>query len=263
MKTLLQSENKWTTSMGAWFPGERVVFRGADLHVDLKDMDWMALYVFAITGRRFSSNQLTILNAIWTNTSFPDPRLWNNRVAALAGTARSTPTLAISAAIATSEATIYGHYPCVQALDFLQKTKKRLDNGADLNDLLSERLGSSKIIYGYGRPITNEDERIPHLLKIVKHAKMSEGPHLQLALEIEVFLLQDRRHIRLNAAGIYAALAADMNFSLREFHLFVIPLFLAGMPTCYLDARQQPEGTFFPFRCDRIKYSGSDYRCWN
>ena len=87
---LLENENHWETRMGGWFPGERVVYRGQDLHVDLKDMSWMELYVYGITGRRFDEKQLKILNAIWANTSYPEPRLWNNRVAALAGTARST-----------------------------------------------------------------------------------------------------------------------------------------------------------------------------
>ena len=29
------------TSMGAFFPGERVVFRGKDLFTSLKDLDWL------------------------------------------------------------------------------------------------------------------------------------------------------------------------------------------------------------------------------
>ena len=77
------------TRMGAFFPGERVVYRGHDLHVDLKDMDWIELYVFGITGRRFSPEQLRLMHALWVNTSYPDSRIWNNRVAALAGSAHS------------------------------------------------------------------------------------------------------------------------------------------------------------------------------
>ena len=72
------------TRVGACFPGSRAVFRGHDLHADLKDMDWVALYIFGITGRRFSSNEIRLLHAIWIGTSYPDAHLWNNRVAALA-----------------------------------------------------------------------------------------------------------------------------------------------------------------------------------
>ena len=63
---LLQHEDRWVTRMGAFFPGERVVFRGQDLHHDLADLSWMELYLYGITGRRFSEAQLQVLNAIWT-----------------------------------------------------------------------------------------------------------------------------------------------------------------------------------------------------
>ncbi|HEY4542485.1 MAG TPA: hypothetical protein VIG66_08960, partial [Noviherbaspirillum sp.] len=75
--------------MGAFFPGSHVVFRGQNLHIDLKNMDWVELYVFGITGRRFTPEQLRLMHSIWTYTSYPDVRLWNNRVAALAGSTRS------------------------------------------------------------------------------------------------------------------------------------------------------------------------------
>ncbi len=40
--------------MGTFYPGSHVIYRGHDLHKDLKDMDWVELYVFGITGRRFT-----------------------------------------------------------------------------------------------------------------------------------------------------------------------------------------------------------------
>ncbi len=94
--------------MGGAFVGERAVFRGRDLHADLADMDWLALYVFGITGQRYTPAQLKVLHAIWVYTSYPDARIWNNRVAALAGSARSNGNLGMSAALAVSEAHIYG-----------------------------------------------------------------------------------------------------------------------------------------------------------
>ena len=117
-----QHVGKLTTSMGAFFPGERVVYRGQDLHSDLKDMDWMELYLFGITGLRFSKQQMKVFHALWTYSSYPDARLWNNRVAALAGTARSTGTLSISAGLAVSEAKLYGWAAVLRSSEFLIST---------------------------------------------------------------------------------------------------------------------------------------------
>ena len=56
------------------------------------------------------------------SSSYPDPRLWNNRVAAFAGTARSTGHLAVAGAMAVTEASIYGGQPILKVADFLSRT---------------------------------------------------------------------------------------------------------------------------------------------
>src|SRR5690242_17882870 len=118
--------------MGRFFPGQRVVFRGADLHRDLKGIDWVELYLFGITGRRFTPEQVRLLHMIWVHTSYPDARIWNNRIVALAGTARSTFTLALPAGLAVSEAQIYGRGPGFEIMSFLIETHRRLEEGETL-----------------------------------------------------------------------------------------------------------------------------------
>ncbi|HFD13290.1 MAG TPA: hypothetical protein ENJ32_12610, partial [Crenotrichaceae bacterium] len=129
-QTLLDAENNWQTDLGAWFPGERVVLRGKDLFHELGDYSWMGLLLYGITGREFNEKQIRLFEGMWTiSTSYPDPRLWNNRVAALAGTTRSTSVLGISAATAVSEASIYGRRPDIRTIDFLYRAKKQLSSG--------------------------------------------------------------------------------------------------------------------------------------
>ena len=261
-KALFETEDQWVTRMGAWFSGERVVFRGQDLHADLKDMNWMELYVYGITGRRFEADQLKVLNAIWTSTSYPDPRLWNNRVTALAGTARSTPTLALSGAMAISEATIYGHRANVHAIDFIIRTKKAVEKGIKLEELVKKELKDRRTIGGYGRPLHRSDERIPHMMKLLREVGMDQGSHVQLAMQIEKQLMLGRLRMRMNISGLDAALGADLGFSVREYHIFVTPAFLAGMPPCFLDTYERAEAAFFPMRCSRIQYEGVSRREW-
>ncbi|MEQ6341957.1 MAG: hypothetical protein M3A44_09985 [Gammaproteobacteria bacterium] len=259
---LLECEDRWVTRMGKWFSGERVVYRGQDLHVDLADMDWMALYLFGITGRRFDEKQLKMLNAIWTNTSYPDPRIWNNRVVALAGTARSTATLALGAAVAVSEASIYGHRPAIQAIDFFCRTKKALDEGKILSDFVKQEVEKFGRIYGYGRPIARTDERIPHMLRLAKELGFDKGFCVRLAFDVEQLLLERGPRLQMNIAALGAALAADMGFTSRDYYLFLALYFFAGMPPCFKDASEQAEGAFFPLRCGRVIYEGVARREW-
>lgn len=263
-ETLEAYEGPLRTKVGACFPGERAVFRGHDLHADLKDMDWVELYVFGITGRRFSPQQIKVLHALWTFTSYPDPRLWNNRVAALAGSARSTGALGIAAAIAVSEASIYGWQPEIAAADFLVRARTKMKTGESLQEVLQQELQQHRRILGYGRPVATlqVDERIPAILARMEHEQIAQGPYLQLAFEIERGLVQMGRKLPINYAAVIVAIPLDMGFSPRECYLFLQPSFLAGMPPCYLEATERPEGTTFFLRCSQLHYEGPALRRW-
>ena len=261
-KLLEQHVGKLVTGAGAFFPGERAVFRGHDLHTSLKDMDWLELYLFGITGRRFTPQQMKVLQAIWSYTSYPDARLWNNRVAALAGTARSTGTLGIAAALAVSEAQIYGGGVILRAIEFLIRAKIQVDAGGDLVELVRAELKQHRSIGGYGRPIVSGDERIVPMMTLVREQGLDGGPHLKLAFEVEKILLAGRWRLHMNYAALTAALVADFGLSSCEHYFFTITAFLAGMLPCHLDAAQKPEGLLFPLPCRMILYEGTTRRRW-
>lgn len=248
--------------MGTFYPGSHVIFRGHDLHADLKDMDWIELYVFGITGRRFTKEQLRLMHSMWTYTSYPDVRLWNNRVAALAGSARSTGTLGLAAALAVSEASIYGGGVIFRSIDFFVRTQRRLEGGGGLTDCVREELDTYRSIGGYGRPLVNADERIQPLLALAKSLGLDRGPYLRLAFAVEEILLAGRWRMKMNYVAFVAALVADIGFSPREYYLFSFPAFLAGMPPGFIEAADRPEGTLYPVSCAGILYEGKPRRTW-
>jgi len=261
-KLLEEHVGRLVTNAGAFFPGERVVFRGYDLHKSLKDMDWLELYLFGITGRRFTPQHVRVVQALWCYTSYPDTRLWNNRVAALAGTARSTGTLGIAAALAVSEAQIYGRGVDMRASEFLTRAKKQVDAGADLKELVHTELKNKRGIAGYGRPIVSADERVAPMMTLVCELGFDRGPHFKLAFEVEKILLTGRWRLRMNYAALAAALCADFGMSPHEYYFAGFMAFLAGMPPCYQDALEKPEGQLFPLPCRMISYEGVKRRRW-
>lgn len=248
--------------MGTFYPGSHVIFRGHNLHTELKDMDWLELYMFGITGRRFTKEQVRLIHSFWTYTSYPDVRLWNNRVAALAGSVRSTGTLGMAAALAVSEGSIYGRGIDMRAIDFFIRTRQRLDSGSDLTDCIHEELDAHRSIAGYGRPVINGDERNPHILALARSLGLDQGPYLRLAFAVEEKLLAGRWRMKMNYAALAAALVADMGFSPREYYLLAFPAFLAGMPPCFIEASERPEGSLYPVPCADILYEGESRRTW-
>lgn len=261
-ESLRQNAGVMRSRMGGFVPGSHATFRGCDLHADLKDMDWFALYVFGITGRRFSAAQLRLLNAIWSYTSYPDARLWNNRVAALAGSVRSTGNLGVAAALAVSEASIYGRGIDIRAIDFLLRLRRHVDDGGAMIDCARRELDERRSIAGFGRPLTSADERLAPMMVLVRELGFADGPYLRLAGALDETLLAGRWRLRMNYGGLVAALAADLGFSAQEYYLFMFPAFLAGMTPCYIEATERPEGGTFPLDCAQVRYEGVPQRRW-
>lgn len=260
---LKQNTGPLKSRMGAFYPGSHVIFRGHDLHADLKDMDWVELYVFGITGRRFTPQQLRLMHAIWTYTSYPDVRLWNNRVAALAGNTRSTGNLGVSAALAVSEASIYGRGIDKRAITFLLNTRKALDEGGALDECVRKELEENRSIAGYGRPLINGDERNEHMMALAKSLGLDNGIYLKLAFSIEEFLFAGRWRMKMNYGGLAAALCADLGLSAQEYYQFVFPAFLAGMQPCFIEASERQEGSLYAIPCAAISYNGEAKRNWS
>jgi hypothetical protein len=260
---LRQNVGRLKSRVGGCFLGSHVIFRGKDLHVELGDASWMDLYLYGVTGRRFSSAELRLFEALSCYTSYPDGRIWNNRVAALAGSTRSTGNLAISAALAVSEGAIFGRGIDIRASDFLIRTRAEVAAGGELGPWVRRELTERRSLAGYGRPISNQpDERLEPILTVARGLGLADGPHVTLAHDVERFLLESRLRMRMNYGAIAAALTADMGLSPREHYLFAHATFLAGMPPCYLDAAERPANTLFPLPCDGVAYRGAPKRAW-
>lgn len=256
-QTLLDYEEHWPTNVGAWFPAERVVMHGKDVFTELKDLSWMAYHLFGITGRIPNEKQVRLFEAIWMlTTSYPEPRLWNNRIASLAGTTRSTAALGIGAATAVSEAVVYGNRVNMRAIDFWLRIGPQLEQGADLKELIVAEMKQYRGIPGYGRPLTRHDERIKPMMELAEKLGFADGRYVKLAFEVEEILIESRYRMYMNITALDAAFAADQGFSRHEYHRYMILTFSAGMFPCYADAINKPEGAFFPLRCDRIQYKG-------
>lgn len=260
---LTKTEENWQTEMGGSIPGERVVVRGKDLFVDLAEFSWLKLLLFMITGRVFEDNAVELLDKIWAfSISYPDPRVWNNRIGALAGTARSTGSLGVSAGCAVSEAKIYGGQATTEAFNFILECSRRVDSGEDLEEILKDELKTNRAVFGYGRPVVSSDERIKPVQLLMKKTGYANGKHVLLAYQIEKILTLGRWRYQMNIAGLVAAIGADMGFSVREYYLWLVSGYNAGITACYADASSKEEGTLFPLRCDRIAYSGINNRIW-
>lgn len=256
-------ENNWETELGAWFPGEKVVYRDKNLLADFSDISWLGMLVFGITGRLVEKRHISLMEGIWNlSTSFPDPRLWNNRLGALAGTTRSTFHLGIASAIAVTEAKIFGGQPILRSTELLIKLHEIKQKERDIKPFLSDYLQKYRSLPGFGRPIIGKDERIEPVMKLAKSLGLAGGEHLKLVKQVENYLDSKRLRQKANIAAVYGGLMADLGFSAVETYRITALAFSTGIQPCYLDAIEHKEGAFFPLRCESIDYIGSEKSSW-
>jgi hypothetical protein len=265
IKHPLEAYEGMIKTKSACFPGQRVVFRGQDLHQsDLMKLDWIGLHVYGITGQILTPDQQKVINHIWTITSYPDARLWNNRVAALAGTTRSTGSLGVSAAIACTEAVNFGLQPMIHAADFLVRAKQAMETGQTLDYIIKKELEIHKHLGGYGRPVATlqQDERISVLINYMKSVGVEPGRYFLLAFDIEKVLIDMGKKLYANYAAVVMAPLLDFGLTPHQSYLCMLSFLEAGMTPCYEEALQRPAGATFPIRCTNIVYDGIENRIW-
>jgi len=266
MSTLLENhEGPLPTRAGQVFPGQRAVFGGLDLHQAFTHSDWLEVYLYGISGKRLSQAQLNVLQSMWVYTSYPDARLWCNRIGALTGSTRGTGAQALAAGIVASEAGLYGFGPETAIADFLVRAMEASRNGADLDALVRAELARHRHLMGFGRPVAAAfvDERIPVTLAKLEHEGIAAGPYVKLAFDIEAALARvTGKRLPMTYATMLVAVPLDFGLTARQSYLYLLPSFVAGMLPCYVEALERPAGATFAMRCERIAYDGVAARDW-
>ncbi|GIX30660.1 MAG: hypothetical protein KatS3mg124_1132 [Porticoccaceae bacterium] len=254
----------WPTDKGVWIPGRAVRYRERSLFDDFGDRSWMALLIYGVTGREVPEATARLLERVWLLcASYPDPRLWNNRVAALAGTVRAPASLAVAAATAVSDAEVYGARPVHRGMQFLAEVADRRADDRALLAFLRDRLRRERALPGFGRPVISEDERIPVFLAELDRAGLEETDHQRLVVRIRRLLADCGLRLKPNIVAHVAALFLDLGFTPQEGYCLVLLAFSAGILPCYLDALEKEEGMFLPLSCDCIRYVGKPPREWS
>ena len=263
VRELLKAEVRWDSSVGACYPGRGAEFRGFDMFKKFRNSNWLGMFYFATTGKELNKNSEVFLNGIYSMCfSYPDSRIWNNGVAALAGTSRSTMQLGVCSASAVSEATFYGGPPVMKSLDFFLRARSLKDSGSTLEEIEQLEKDRNKFIYGYGRPVVSEDERVKPAVDLLKELDLFDREYIQFALQFEKYLKKKNDEIGLNIGGIFAAFCADEGMSPNQLYSIMVVCFSVGMVACYIDTLDKPEGHYFPLQCQSIKYSGQETRKW-
>jgi len=264
--------NKWDeyrgiikTTKGGWKIGNGISIHGHSLLDELvPNCSWFQIWILSVTGKLPERRLADWTETVWSCLSYPDPRIWCNQVAALAGTSRCSPVSATSAAVMTSDAMLYASWAAKHAAKFFEDTLPLWTSGKTIEEILSSRPMNSKgcpIVPGFSRPVANGDERIPLVEKQTLRFGFEKGICLQYAYTIHHYLKQNFNE-EINGGGYVPAFLLDQGMTPEDIYNFYSMGVQAGAMSCFIDAKLRPPEAFLPMKCDDIEYVGINFRTY-
>jgi len=258
-----ERRNKITTDIGKWVGGVDVTIRGYSLFDELFDkVSYFQVLVLNVTGRLISKNLSTWLENNFIVMSYPDARIWCNKVGAICGTTHSSPTAATAAGVLCADSRIYGgSQSTLVTMKFLEKALKSKESGLTVEKIIKQLpiKQGMPAVPGFVRPVAKDDERIkPHLL-MTQRLGFENGDYLKLASEISEYM-DSHYSMGINIDGYSAAFLLDQDFTPEEVYKINSLRVASGVTACYSDNIQHSENSFLPLRCDDIEYIGPKVR---
>lgn len=286
------------TKRGGWCIGQAVYNRGytneeIPLQYQYNEMEEDAPKLYSmmvdLVGKK-SFFQVLVLNAIgrlpnerlakWFEASFiclswPDSRIWCNQNGSLAGTSGASPVAASAAGILSANSRMYGPGSLTGGAEFIIKAKGWYDEYAAEGNMsddeivktivereLDEKRKQSKsrpVVVGYARPLATGDERVEAMRKVTKELGFSELEHVKLAFKISEYLDKVNNE-SMNYVGYVVAFLTDLGITAKEMYRIYSTWVHSGVHACYSESADWHRGSFFPWACEDIVYTGKEDR---
>jgi citrate synthase len=263
VEELLKHRGKLLARDGGWLAGKGVYSHGHDLLKEmLPNKRYFHVLMLNALGRVPEDRFCDWVEAIFICLSWPDPRIWCNGIGALAGSAQTTSVAATAAGMLASDSVMYGPYTVQKGIEFINKVVGQIEDGASVKTLVEaeiKRSGGKVHIMGYARPIATGDERVEAMLGYGEALGYEVGRHLQVALDIEKYLLENYNE-SLNINGYASAFLADQGISPEQAYNIFPSVVNSGVTACYVEQKAKPLDSYLPLTCEDIEYTGPELR---
>ena len=175
----------------------------------------------AIAGLLLSDADAQLVERCAVIFQVADPGIWPLAVVRRAAASGRPFSARVLAGVATMLNPYLAAIPTARFVAVLERIEVAQARGVSLESWLDETLATGERLPGVGRPVLKGiDERIPQMLQAARRCGRHDGPSVRLTLELERRLVE-RKGIRLNAGGIFAALMRDLGFSADAIGAFI------------------------------------------
>lgn len=245
---------------GGWRIGEAVYSHGYSMMDELVgEVSYFQQMVLNITGRLPDKILSEWLEACFICVSWPDPRVWCNQMAALAGSSQAATVSGLAAGLVAADSLMYGPGTILNCYSFIDQAEQSIKQGASVSDVVKTHFEDKKDIPGYARPIAKGDERVIAMQRVSLELGFSKGPHERLAQQVSDYLVDEYDEC-INFSGYLVSFLSDQGYSGIEIERLLSLAVSSGLQACYVETRDRPAGSFLPMRCSDMVYTGKDDR---
>ena len=247
------------TSKGGWQVGSGIATHGYSLLDDIHGQcSVFQVIVLNVTGRLPERRLADFLEGLFICLSWPDARIWCNKIGAFSAMTRSTATAAVAAGGLAGNSTMYGP-GTVPAVDgFLRSAHQFVvKDGGSIEDFISKHGYRGGRLYapGFSRPLARGDKRIERMRDYAAELGYETGTYETLANDIAAHL-GEREGEDLNLSGYFTAFMYDRGYSMQELMGITAWCISTGVYAAYFEQISRPPEAFLSLRVSDINYTG-------
>lgn len=251
------------SNKGGWTVGKGIMTHGYSLLDDIHGKCSMfQVMMLNITGRLPERRLADLVEGLFITLSWPDARIWCNKMGVFSAMTRTSCTAAIAAGGLAGDSKMYGAGTGKSIGPFMQKAyenivinKESVESFIDNNCYVNGKLFAP----GFARPLAKGDERIPAMRKLAKDLGFNVGPYSKMLDDMEIYL--DKKDGEgLNLSGYFTGFMLDQGFTMDEIMGIAAFSVTGGVYAAYFEYIDKSPNSFLSLRVDDIEYIGHKSR---
>ncbi len=248
------------STKGGWDIGGGIMTHGHSLLDEiLGKCSVFQVIIMNVTGKLPERRLADFVEALFVCMSWPDSRIWCNKIGTFCAMTRTSATTAISAGGIAGDSTLYGAGTGYAVNTFIEKAYNTCvnPNTESVNTFIRENAYRSGRLFapGFARPFVRGDERVPEMRRYARELGFEVGPYEKLANEIES-VLNARDGEGLNLSGYIIVCLKDLGYNIKEIMGFSAACVTTGIYASYFEYIDRPPEAFLPLHVSDIEYVG-------
>jgi len=248
---------------GGWTMGEGIMSHGYSLLDDIHGNATIhQVMVLNITGRLPERRLSEWIDGFFICLSWPDPRIWCNKIGVYSALNRSSIIAAIAAGGLAGDSRMYGAGTVRAVGQFLdlayEQIIKNMEPITSFFENFAYEQGKLKAP-GFARPLAKGDERIPAMCRLTRKLGYEIGAYMQMVIDMEAYLIKHEGE-GMNLAGYYVAFMMDQGYTIEEIEGIAAFCVVGGVYASYFEYINQSPNAFLPLQVEDIDYVGPEAR---